>query len=90
MAFGVWDLSHLYKTNDEFLADLKLLEKYLKNAKKFKNKLNKNNADDIIAYFVEESKLSLTLEKLAVYAFCKQDDDSKNDTNVKNYAPKPE
>ena len=86
MAFGVWDLSHLYKTNDEFLADLKMLEKYLENAKKFKNKLNKNNADDIIAYFVLETKLSLTLEKLAVYAFCKQDDDSKNDTNVKNYA----
>jgi len=86
MAFGKWDLSHLYKTNDEFLNDYKNLEKYLKNAKKFKNKLNKNNPDDILAYFLIETQLSLTLEKLAVYAFCKQDDDSKNDTNVKNYA----
>ena len=86
MAFGFWDLSHLYKSNDEFLNDFKNLEKYLKNAKKFKNKLNKNNADDILAYFKQESQLSLTLEKLAVYAFCKQDDDSKNNENVKNYS----
>ena len=49
MAFGVWDLSHLYKTNDEFLADLKLLEKYLKNAKKFKNKLNTLTSEFISA-----------------------------------------
>lgn len=86
MAFGFWDLSHLYKSNNEFLNDFKNLEKYLKNAKKFKNKLNKNNADDILAYFKQESQLSLTLEKLAVYAFCKQDDDSKNNENVKNYS----
>ena len=36
MAFGFWDLSHLYKSNDEFLNDVKNLEKYLKNAKNSK------------------------------------------------------
>ena len=38
MALGVWDLSHLYGSNDEFLKDFKNLEKYVKNAKKYKNK----------------------------------------------------
>ena len=85
MAFGVWDLSHLYKTNDEFLKDFAYLEKCLKNLKKFKGKLCKNNPDDILAYFQQESEFSLILDRLAVYAFCKQDDDGKNDENVKNY-----
>ena len=58
MALGVWDLSHLYKTNDDFLSDYKNIEKYLKNAKKFKNKLNKNNPDDILDYFKVETELS--------------------------------
>lgn len=86
MAFGVWDLSHLYDSNEKFLSDFELLKKYLKNIQKFKGKLSKNNADDILAYFNQEMKLSELLEKLAVYSFCKQDDDGKNNESVKNYS----
>ncbi len=85
MAFGVWDLTHLYSSNDEFLKDFEKAKKYLKNAEKFKEKLNKNNKKDILNYFLLDSELSVILEKLAVYAFCKQDDDGKNAESVKNY-----
>ena len=42
MAFGVWNLTDLYCSNDEFLGDFELLKKYVKNLKKYKEKLNKN------------------------------------------------
>ena len=48
------------------------------------NKLNKNDEKSILNYFKDEMKLSVILEKIAVYTFCKQDDDGKNDENV-NY-----
>ena len=85
MALGVWNLKHLYASNEEFLKDFETAKKCLKNLKKFKEKLNKNSSDDILAYLKEESEFSVILEKLAVYAFCKQDDDGKNNENVKNY-----
>ena len=86
MALGFWDLSHLYKTNADFLADFELAKKYLKNIVKFKGKLKKNNSDDVLEYFKLDTKMSVILEKLAVYAFCKQDDDGKNNESVKNYS----
>lgn len=81
-----WNLKHLYKNNEEFLQDLENAKKYLENLNKFKNKLNKENEDDILKYFELDSKFSAILEKLAVYSFCKQDDDAKDETNIKNYA----
>lgn len=81
-----WNLTDLYKTNDEFLADFELAKKYLKNAKKFREKLNKNDKKTILEYFKLDEEMSVILEKLAVYAFCKQDDDAKNEDNIKNYA----
>lgn len=85
MAFGVWNLTHLYASNDEFLSDFENAKKCLKNVEKFKEKLNKNNANDILSYFKSEMQFSAILEKLAVYAFCKQDDDGKNAESVRNY-----
>ena len=85
MAIGYWDLSHLYKSNDEFLKDFNKAKMCLKNLKKFKGKLCKTNADDIHEYFLYETNLTVLLEKLIVYAFCKQDDDGKNTNSVKNY-----
>ena len=38
MKNGIWDLSQLYKTNDDFDRDLKIVEKYLENIKKFKER----------------------------------------------------
>jgi len=86
MSLGFWDLSHLYKSNADFLSDFEQSKKYLKNIEKFKGKLKKNNSDDILEYFLMDTKLSVILEKLAVYAFCKQDDNGKDNENVKNYS----
>jgi len=78
-----WNLSHLYKSNEDFEKDLKIAEKYLENIKKFKGKLNK--IDVILDYFRLDTEMSVVLEKLAVYAFCKKDDNGKDSLNVKNY-----
>ena len=78
-----WNLTHLYKTNEDFENDLKIVEKYLENIKKFKGKLNK--IDVILDYFRLDTELSIILDRLAVYAFCKKDDDGKDSVNVKNY-----
>lgn len=83
MKTGLWDLTHLYKNNDEFEKDLKLAKKYLENIKKFKGKLNKS--DTILDYFKQDTEMSVILEKLVVYAFCKKDDNGKDSQNTKNY-----
>ncbi len=83
MEKGTWNLSHLYKTNEDFENDLKILKKYVENIKKFKGQLNKK--DIILEYFELDTKMSMLLDKLAVYAFCKKDDNGKDSQNVKNY-----
>lgn len=83
MKTGLWDLTHLYKNNAEFEKDLKSAKKYLENIKKFKGKLNKS--DVILDYFRQDTELSVILEKLVVYAFCKKDDNGKDPQNTKNY-----
>lgn len=83
MKKGFWDLSHLYKTNGEFEKDLKNAEKMKKNIEKFKGKLTQ--ADVILDFFKLDAELSQILEKLAVFAFCKKDDDGKDKQNTKNY-----
>lgn len=80
-----WDLSHLYASNEDFLADFETVKKYIKNLEKFKNKLKKNDKKIILDYFIEDTKASVILEKIAVYAKCKLDDDGKDKTNLKNY-----
>lgn len=83
MKTGFWDLTHLYKNNAEFEKDLKSAKKYLENIKKFKGKLNKS--DVILDYFKQDTEMSVILEKLVVYAFCKKDDNGKDPQNTKNY-----
>ena len=83
MKKGMWNLTHLYKSNDEFEKDLKIVEKYLKKLSKFKGKLN--NVDVILDYFKMDSEMSIILDRLAVFAFCKKDDNGKDNQNVKNY-----
>lgn len=78
-----WDLTHLYKTNEEFENDLKMVKKYLENVIKFKGKLDK--FDIILDYFKLDTELSIVLDRLAVYAFCKKDDNGRDFQNVKNY-----
>lgn len=83
MKKGYWDLSHLYKSNADFEKDLKMAEKLEKNIEKFKGKLTES--DVILEFFKADAELSQVLEKLAVYAFCKKDDNGKDKQNTKNY-----
>ena len=83
MEKGYWDLSHLYKSNSDFEKDLKMAEKLEKNIEKFKGKLTES--DVILEFFKADADLSQVLEKLAVYAFCKKDDNGKDKQNTKNY-----
>lgn len=80
-----WDLSHLYKTNDDFLADFETAKKLLKNLEKFKNNIRKNDKKIILESFKADDEFSVILEKLAVYTKCKLDDDGKDLVNLKNY-----
>lgn len=80
-----WDLSHLYASNEEFLKDFEVAKNMLKNLEKFKNNLGKNDKKILLNYFKTDDEISVILEKLAVYAKCKLDDDGKNQDNLKNY-----
>ena len=80
-----WDLSHLYASNEEFLKDFEVAKNMLKNLEKFKNNLEKNDKKILLNYFKTDDEISVILEKLAVYAKCKLDDDGKNQDNLKNY-----
>ncbi len=80
-----WDLSHLYLLNNDFLSDFENAKKMLKNLEKFKNNLKKNDKKILLNYFKADDEISVILEKLAVYAKCKLDDDGKNQENLKNY-----
>ena len=83
MKDGLWNLKHLYESNEDFQNDLKIVKKYLENIKKFKGKLQ--TADIILDYFMQDTAMSIVLEKLAVYAFCKKDDNGKDKENIKKY-----
>lgn len=78
-----WDLTHLYKSNEDFEKDLKIVKKYVENIEKFKGKLNRS--DVILDYFKQDTEMSIILDRLAVFAFCKKDDDGKDSQNVRNY-----
>lgn len=85
MVKTTWDLSGLYNSNDAFLADFEKSKKLLKNLEKFKNNLNKKDKKILLDYFNADDEISIILERLAVYAKCKLDDDGKNQENLKNY-----
>ena len=79
----LWNLSHIYSDNASFENDLKISKKYLENLEKFRGKLN--TASVILDFFKQDTELSKLIERLAVYSFCKKDDDGKDENNVKNY-----
>jgi oligoendopeptidase F len=81
-----WDLSQIYSSNEEFKKDLENVKKMLKNLEKYKNKLNKNDKKIILKYFKDDTEFGIILEKLAVYARVKIDDNGKDEDAIKNYA----
>ena len=71
-----WDLSQIYKTEDEWLKDFEYVkasgDKYLE----FKGKLN--NADNILKYFKFDEEFSKKADSLYMYAALKFDEDTSN------------
>ena len=85
MVDGIWDLSSLYKSNEDFLKDLDKAKQLVFQLEKFRGELSKSDPQIILDYLNKDNELSLILEKLAVFSFCKQDEDGKNQQSVKNY-----
>ncbi|WP_020004388.1 oligoendopeptidase F [Brachyspira innocens] len=78
-----WDLSLLYKTDEEFEKDFKLMEEFSKDVSKFRGKLS-DSANELKNILDTIMKASITLEKLGSYAFLRQTEDlTNNDSNVK-------
>lgn len=78
-----WNLSLLYKNDNEFESDFKKMEEFSKEAIKFKGNLSKS-ADKLKNILDTIMKASIILEKLGSYAFLKQTEDlTNNDANIK-------
>ena len=78
-----WDLSLLYKNDEEFEKDSKSMEEFSKEVIKFKGNLSKS-ANELKNILDSIMKASIILDKLGTYAFLKQTEDlTNNDSNVK-------
>ena len=78
-----WDLTLLYKNDDEFEKDFKSMEDFSKEVVKFKGNLSKS-AKELRDILDSIMKASIILEKLGSYAFLKQTEDlTNNDSNIK-------
>ncbi|MEI0611829.1 oligoendopeptidase F [Brachyspira pilosicoli] len=78
-----WDLSLLYKNDEEFEKDFKSMEDFSKEVSKFKGNLSKS-AKELRDILDSIMNASIVLEKLGSYAFLKQTEDlTNNDSNIK-------
>lgn len=78
-----WDLTLLYKNDEEFEKDFKSMEDFSKEVSKFKGNLSKS-AKELRDILDSIMKASIVLEKLGSYAFLKQTEDlTNNDSNIK-------
>ncbi|TVL61790.1 oligoendopeptidase F [Brachyspira hyodysenteriae] len=78
-----WDLTLLYKNDEEFEKDFKAMEDFSKEAAKFKGNLSKS-ASELKNILDSIMNASIILDKLGSYAFLKQTEDlTNNDSNIK-------
>jgi len=71
-----WDLTAIYKTDDEWNLDFDYISSKLDNYKSFENKLNTAQSVLDLAKFSDE--LEMKLEKMGLYAFLSKDLDLDN------------
>jgi len=64
-----WDLSQIFKTDEEVYSTLEQIKPKLNDIKKFKGNLN--TADNILKLFELEKEIGLIFEKIQTYAFLK-------------------
>lgn len=77
-----WDLSCIYKNNDEFYKDLDILKKLIKEIENFKGKINENE-NTLYEFLTLETKISNLIDNLYTYATCNSDCDVSNSENKK-------
>lgn len=71
-----WDLTGLYKMEDEWNKDYDELQGLISKFDDFKGKLN--NSKDILKYFEFNNEVNLKLENVCVYTYLKFDEDTTN------------
>lgn len=72
-----WDLTKIYKNEEEITNDIKKLENMLNDYKIYKGHLLEK-ADNLYSVLKLETEVGRLLEKLATYAYRKQDEDLAN------------
>ena len=79
-----WDLSSLFKNDDDFEESLKKLDPKIKNIKNYEGKLN--NVDDILAFLNEKNETGRLLSDLFCYASLRKVEDTRNDKALAMYS----
>jgi oligoendopeptidase F len=75
-----WDLTHIYKNDDEWEKDFKWIETNIPNYEKFKGTLSKSS-DHLLKCFQFDDSIGIKLEKLYLYSMLSKDSDMR----VTNY-----
>lgn len=78
---NTWALEDLYASEEEWKKDLAALKARLPEIQAFRGKLG-SSAAELLAYLKLGDELTIAVDKLAHYAMCKSDEDTKNTANL--------
>ena len=73
-----WDLSQIYNSQEEFEIEFKEVGDLALKLESFRGKLTQKDKNILKQYFLIDDEFSAKLEKLAVYAHCKNDEKGKD------------
>ena len=79
-----WDLSSLFKSDEEFEETLKQADYKIKNIKKYEGRLN--NAHDILTFLKDKNEVSRLISNLFCYASLRKTEDARNDKALTMYS----
>ncbi|HSP87804.1 MAG TPA: hypothetical protein VLN45_06705, partial [Ignavibacteriaceae bacterium] len=71
-----WDLTHIYKTDDDWEKDFSWVENNLQEYEKFKDTLS-NSADNLLLCLQYDDSIGIKLERLYLYAMLSKDGDMR-------------
>ena len=74
-----WDLTTIYKSDEDWYSDLKEIEEEIKKVSNYKGKIT-TSAKNLLEFLKYDEKLSQKLNKLYCYANLKHDQDTTNTT----------
>lgn len=79
-----WDLTSMYKNEEEYEKDFNELKKLIDEVKKYKGILTKD-ANTLLEFLKLDDKIDILTTNLFVYACSKKDEDVANEENSKRY-----